>query len=310
MKNIRVVFMGTPDFAVPVLEKLIEHTNVVLVVSQPDRMVGRKHEIKPTPIKEMAIKHNIPVFQPEKIKENYEQVRSAKPDLLITCAYGQIIPEEVLQLPRIGAFNVHASLLPKYRGGAPIHHCLINGDEKTGVTIMYMEKKMDAGDIVSQVEYQITKEDNVGTLHEILSQMGAKLLIETLPSIIEGTNLRTKQDESKVTFAYNIKREEEHLDLKDTGKNIINKIRGLNPWPMANILVNDEEYKILEAYFEEKNNVIPSTVRELRKDAIGIDVLDGTIYLTKIKPFGKRIMSVKDYLNGVKKEDILKWQIR
>ena len=310
MKNIRVVFMGTPDFAVPVLEKLIEHTNVVLVVSQPDRMVGRKHEIKPTPIKEMAIKHNIPVFQPEKIKEDYEQVRSAKPDLLITCAYGQIIPEEVLQLPRIGAFNVHASLLPKYRGGAPIHHCLINGDEKTGVTIMYMEKKMDAGDIVSQVEYQITKEDNVGTLHEILSQMGAKLLIETLPSIIEGTNLRTKQDESKVTFAYNIKREEEHLDLKDTGKNIINKIRGLNPWPMANILVNDEEYKILEAYFEEKNNVIPSTVRELRKDAIGIDVLDGTIYLTKIKPFGKRIMSVKDYLNGVKKEDILKWQIR
>lgn len=310
MKDIRVVFMGTPDFAVPVLEKLIEHTNVVLVVSQPDRMVGRKHEIKPTPIKEMAIKHNIPVFQPEKIKENYEQVRSAKPDLLITCAYGQIIPEEVLQLPRIGAFNVHASLLPKYRGGAPIHHCLINGDEKTGVTIMYMEKKMDAGDIVSQVEYQITKEDNVGTLHEILSQMGAKLLIETLPSIIEGTNLRTKQDESKVTFAYNIKREEEHLDLKDTGKNIINKIRGLNPWPMANILVNDEEYKILEAYFEEKNNITPSTVRELRKDAIGIDVLDGTIYLTKIKPFGKRIMSVKDYLNGVKKEDILKWQIR
>ena len=310
MKNIRVVFMETPDFAVPVLEKLIEHTNVVLVVSQPDRMVGRKHEIKPTPIKEMAIKHNIPVFQPEKIKEDYEQVRSAKPDLLITCAYGQIIPEEVLQLPRIGAFNVHASLLPKYRGGAPIHHCLINGDEKTGVTIMYMEKKMDAGDIVSQVEYQITKEDNVGTLHEILSQMGAKLLIETLPSIIEGTNLRTKQDESKVTFAYNIKREEEHLDLKDTGKNIINKIRGLNPWPMANILVNDEEYKILEAYFEEKNNITPSTVRELRKDAIGIDVLDGTIYLTKIKPFGKRIMSVKDYLNGVKKEDILKWQIR
>lgn len=310
MKDIRVVFMGTPDFAVPVLEKLIEHTNVVLVVSQPDRMVGRKHEIKPTPVKEMAIKHNIPVFQPEKIKEDYEQVRSAKPDLLITCAYGQIIPEAVLQLPRIGAFNVHASLLPKYRGGAPIHHCLINGDEKTGVTIMYMEKKMDAGDIVSQVEYQITKEDNVGTLHEILSQMGAKLLIETLPSIIEGTNPRTKQDESKVTFAYNIKREEEHLDLKDTGKNIINKIRGLNPWPMANILVNDEEYKILEAYFEEKNNVTPSTVRELRKDAIGIDVLDGTIYLTKIKPFGKRIMSVKDYLNGVKKEDILKWQIR
>lgn len=310
MKDIRVVFMGTPDFAVPVLENLIEHTNVVLVVSQPDRMVGRKHEIKPTPVKEMAIKHNIPVFQPEKIKEDYEQVRSAKPDLLITCAYGQIIPEAVLQLPRIGAFNVHASLLPKYRGGAPIHHCLINGDEKTGVTIMYMEKKMDAGDIVSQVEYQITKEDNVGTLHEILSQMGAKLLIETLPSIIEGTNPRTQQDESKVTFAYNIKREEEHLDLKDTGKNIINKIRGLNPWPMANILVNDEEYKILEAYFEEKNNVTPSTVRELRKDAIGIDVLDGTIYLTKIKPFGKRIMSVKDYLNGVKKEDILKWQIR
>ena len=310
MKEIRVVFMGTPDFAVPVLESLIEHTHVVLVLSQPDRMVGRKHEIKPTPVKEVALKHHIPAFQPEKIKTDYDPIIKVKPDLIITCAYGQIIPEMVLQIPKIGAFNVHASLLPKYRGGAPIHHCLINGDEKTGVTIMYMEKKMDAGDIVSQKEYSIKKDDNVGTLHEILSQMGAKLLIETLPSIIEGTNNRTKQDESKVTFAYNIQREEEHLDLKDTGKNILNKIRGLNPWPMANILVNGEEYKILEAYFEERTSSVPCRVCEVRKDAIGIDVLDGTIYLTKIKPFGKRIMPVKDYLNGVKKEEVLKWQIR
>lgn len=175
---------------------------------------------------------------------------------------------------------------------------------------MYMEEKMDAGDIISQKEYKILPTDNVGTLHEKLSTLGAELLIETLPSIINETNKRFKQNEDEVTFGYNIKREEEHLDFSDTGKNIINKIRGLNPFPLANILVNEEEYKVLEAYFEEKDASTPKKVREIRKDAIGIDCQNGTIYLTKIKPFGKKAMNVKDYLNGVKKEEILKWQIR
>ena len=160
MKETTVVFMGTPSFAVPVLEKLILNTNVLLVVSQPDKEVGRKHLLQATPVKEVALKHNIPVFQPVKIKEDYEAIKRLKPDLIITCAYGQIIPEALLKVPKIGSFNVHASLLPKYRGGAPIHWALINGEKKTGVTIMYMDKGMDTGDMISKVIYDIKPEDN------------------------------------------------------------------------------------------------------------------------------------------------------
>ena len=309
MKETTVVFMGTPSFAVPVLEKLILNTNVLLVVSQPDKEVGRKHLLQATPVKEVALKHNIPVFQPVKIKEDYEAIKRLHPDLIITCAYGQIIPEALLKVPKIGSFNVHASLLPKYRGGAPIHWALINGEKKTGVTIMYMDKGMDTGDMVSKVVYDIKPEDNVGTLHEILSVMGADLLMETLPSIISHTNKREKQDEAKVSYAYNIKREDERLDLAKKGEEVIHKIRGLNPFPTANILVNNEEYKILEATFESHPKSSPGKVSSIQKDSIGIDVLDGTIYVTKLKPFGKKAMSTKDYLNGVSKETILNWQI-
>ena len=310
MKDAKIIFMGTPDFSVPVLKSLIENAQVVLVVTQPDKPVGRKQLLTESPVKKVALENNIPVFQPSKIRKDYETILRTPCDLLVTCAYGQIIPKEVLEHPRLGCINVHASLLPKYRGGAPIHWCLINGEEKTGVTIMYMAEKMDAGDIISQKEYKILPTDNVGTLHEKLSTLGADLLIETLPSILNQTNKRYQQNEEEVTFGYNVKREEEHLDFLDTGKNILNKIRGLNPWPLANFLVNEEEYKVLEAYFEENTSPTPKKVREIRKDAIGIDCQDGTIYLTKIKPFGKKVMNVKDYLNGVKKEEILKWQIR
>lgn len=309
MKEKRVVFMGTPTFAVPVLEKLLENTNVVLVVSQPDKEVGRKKIKQVTPVKEVALKHHIPVFQPEKIRKDYEPIVASNPDLIITCAYGQIIPEVLLNLPKIGAFNVHASLLPKYRGGAPIHWALINGEKQTGVTIMYMDKGMDTGDMISKVIYDIKPEDNVGTLHEVLSSLGANLLIETLPSIINHTNEREKQDETKASYAYNIKREDERLDLNKSGEEVINKIRGLNPFPTANILVNGEEFKILEASFVPHLNTAPGKVREVTKNSIGIDVLDGTIYVTYLKPFGKKAMNAKDYLNGVPKETILHWQI-
>lgn len=309
MKEKRVVFMGTPTFAVPVLEKLLENTNVVLVVSQPDKEVGRKKVKQMTPVKEVALKHHIPVFQPEKIRKDYEPIVASNPDLIITCAYGQIIPEVLLNLPKIGAFNVHASLLPKYRGGAPIHWALINGEKQTGVTIMYMDKGMDTGDMISKVIYDIKPDDNVGTLHEVLSSLGANLLIETLPSIINHTNEREKQDEAKASYAYNIKREDERLDLNKSGEEVINKVRGLNPFPTANILVNGEEFKILEASFVPRLNTTPGKVREVTKDSIGIDVLDGTIYVTHLKPFGKKAMNTKDYLNGVQKETILHWQI-
>lgn len=306
MKDLKVIFMGTPDFAVPVLQKLVENTNVVLVVTQPDKLVGRKQILTPTPVKVEAEKHHIPIFQPSKIKEDYEEILNTNADIIITCAYGQIIPKAILDYPRLGCINVHASLLPKYRGGAPIHKCLINGEEKTGVTIMYMAEKMDNGDIISQTEYLIKESDNVGTLHEKLSLLGANLLIETLPSIVNGTNERIKQEESEVTFAYNIKREEERLDFSKTGREILNHIRGLNPWPLANFLLHDTEFKVIEARFAQKEiQKEVGVIVEVTKNALGISCLDGIIYLEKIKPFGKKEMKIVDYLNGVDKEKLL-----
>ncbi len=305
MKKTKVIFMGTPDFAVPVLQKLIENTEVVLVVTQPDKLVGRKQILTYPPIKKLAIEKNIPVFQPIKIRKDYEEILKTEADIIITCAYGQIIPKEILDYPHFGCINVHASLLPKYRGGAPIHWCLINGEEKTGITIMYMAEKMDNGDIISQQEYTILDSDNVGLLHEKLSKLGADLLIETLPSILNHTNKRIKQDEEKATYAYNIKREEEHIDFSSSGKDIINKIRGLNPWPLANCQMNGTECKIIKAYFEPKEKDIEAkTIVEVTKNTLGISCKDGIVYLDKIKPFGKKEMEIKDFLNGCNLEEL------
>ena len=303
MKDLKVIFMGTPDFAVPVLQKLIENTNVILVVTQPDKTVGRKHLLTPSPVKIEALKHNIAVFQPEKIKKEYEQVLKSDADIIITCAYGQIIPKEILDYPRLGCINVHASLLPKYRGGAPIHWALINGEEKTGITIMYMDEGMDTGDIIKCEEYKIDEKDNVGILHDKLSQIGANLLINCLPSIINGTNERKKQDESKVTYAYNITRKDERIDFSKDGQSILNQIRGLNPWPVANFLLNGEEMKVLTATFVPKKCSSVGEIVEIDKKNLGISCKDGIIYLNKIKPFGKKEMNISDYLNGIKKEE-------
>ena len=244
MNKTRVVFMGTPDFAVPVLEGLIENYEVVGVVSQPDKRVGRKQVLVNTPIKEVALKHNILVLQPEKIREDYEDILKLNPDIIVTCAYGQIIPSAILDYPKLGCINVHASLLPKLRGGAPIHKAIIDGYSKTGITIMYMDKKMDNGDVISTSETEILDSDNLESLHDRLSIMGRDLLLETMPSIINGTNKRIKQNEDEVTYAYNIKREEEHIDLSKTRREVFNQIRGLSPVPGANLLVDGEEFKI------------------------------------------------------------------
>lgn len=304
----KVIFMGTPDFAVPVLDKLIKLTDVVLVVTQPDKLVGRKQELKFSPIKEKAIENNIKVFQPVKLRNEMEEILNCEADLIVTCAYGQILPEEILNHPRIAPINVHASLLPKLRGGAPIHHAIIDGYDKTGVTIMYMAKGMDDGDIISQEEILISDTDNVGSLHDKLSQIGANLLEKTLPSILDGTNNRTKQDESLVTFAPTIKREEEHINFNKNGKDIINLIRGLNPWPLSNIILNDLECKILDAEFV-KQNVNEFGKIILEKNRLGITCLDGIIYIKSIKPFGKKVMNINDYLNGMKNQNV-DWRVK
>ena len=306
MKDIKVIFMGTPEFAVPVLKGLIEHTNVIMVVTQPDKEVGRHRELQATPIKKVALEHNIPVYQPQKIRKEYEPIINAEADIIITCAYGQIIPEIILNNPRLGCINVHASLLPRLRGGAPIHHAIIDGEEKTGITIMYMDKTMDTGDIISTSEYYIKNDDNVGTLHDILSEMGRDLLIKTLPSIITGTNQRIKQNDEESTYAWNIKREEERITYNKPAQEVYNQIRGLYPWPTANTIINKTEVKILEAQISDRDSKFsPGTICEINKDSIGICTTDKIILITKVKPFGKKAMDAKDYINGLNKEKTL-----
>ena len=233
MNELKIVFMGTPDFAVPILKALAENYQVVGVVSQPDKPIGRKQILTPTPVKVASALYNIPVFQPIKIKEDYQSILDLQPDLIVTCAYGQILPEEILTYPKYGCINVHASLLPKLRGGAPIHHAIIDGYDKTGITIMYMSKQIDAGDILTQAETKISKQDTLETLHDRLSEMGKELLLATIPDLIHGQLEPIKQNESEVTYGYNITREEEKIDFNHSKEQIDCLVRGLYPKPAA-----------------------------------------------------------------------------
>ena len=292
--------MGTPEFAKVILEGIIDIVDVILVVSQPDSYVGRKHILTKSPVKEYALSLGIDVFTPEYIKKDYARVLDAKPDIIITCAYGQIIPKCILDYPKFGCINVHASLLPRLRGGAPIHHAIIDGERETGITIMYMDEHMDSGDIIAQSKTEITESDTLDTLSNRLSRMGSALLNETLPSIFEGTNTKIKQNEKNVTFGYTIKKEDEHIDFNKTTDEVYNLIRGLNSSPGAYTILNNEIIKVYEAKKGVTKGKI-SCINNIYKDGIGVGTSDGEIILTKIKPSGKNIVSVKDYLNGQKK---------
>jgi len=307
MEKIKIVFMGTPDFAVPILEGLIQNYEVIGVVSQPDKMVGRHQEVVATPIKKIALDNHIPVFQPQKIREDYEEILRLNPDIIITCAYGQIIPKEVLDFPPLGCINVHASLLPKLRGGAPIHKAIINGYDKTGITIMYMDVNMDSGDIITQEETPIFDTDNLETLHDRLSVMGRDLLLKTLPTIIKGTNSRIKQNLDEVTFAYNIKREEEHIDFSKTSREVFNHIRGLSPVPGANAILDNQEIKIYSSMITNRSSKYnpPGEILGLYKEGIGVATKDYEIIITELKPFGKKKMSCSSYINGLKDASII-----
>lgn len=305
MKDKKVIFMGTPDFSVPVLKMLIENTNVIMVVTQPDSYVGRKQVLTYSPVKKVALENNIEVYQPEKIRKEYDYILSKNPDVIITCAYGQIIPSILLDTPKYKAINVHASLLPKLRGGSPLHRAIMNGYEKTGVTIMYMAPGMDDGDIISQESVDINEEDNVGIIHDKLSVLGRDLLLKTLPSIFDGTNSRTKQDESEVTFAYNIKREEEKIDFTKSAKEVYNHIRGLYPFPCSYMLINNEVVKVCTSTIIDEESSECGVISDVRKDGIVVDCSDKKIMITKVKPSGKNEMSCKDYINGKRKENLL-----
>lgn len=306
MKDKKVVFMGTPEFSVPVLEMLIENTNVIMVVTQPDSYVGRHHdELKFSPVKQVAIDNNIEVFQPEKIRNDFEYILSKNPDVIITCAYGQIIPTELLETPKYKAINVHASLLPKLRGGSPLHRAIINGYKETGITIMYMAPGMDDGDIITQKSIKIEETDNVGTIHDKLSILGRDLLKETLPNIFSGNITRTKQDESQVTFAYNIKREEEKIDFNKTKEEVFNQIRGMYPFPVAYTTLNNEIIKICSSRIGSNKKGTPGEIINVYKDGFGVSCSDGEIIITRIKPSGKKEMNASDFINGRRKENLL-----
>ena len=302
----KVVFMGTPEFAVPILKLLIDEYDVVGVVTQPDRMVGRKRIITPPPVKKLALEHNLKVFQPLKIKEDYQEILALAPDLIVTCAYGQILPEEILHFPKYGCINVHASLLPKLRGGAPIHHAIIDGYKETGITIMYMSKKMDQGDILTQVKTPILDDDTLGSLQYKLSEMAKDLLKSTIPLLIADKIIPLTQHEEEATYGYNISREEERIDFTKSMEEVNRQVRGLNPIPGAYTTLNGKILKIYYVRFGDRYypNTEDGTIVDFHHDGFSVVCGKKELVITDMALEGKRRCAAKDFLNGVKKEEL------
>ncbi|MFD1171973.1 methionyl-tRNA formyltransferase [Oceanobacillus picturae] len=297
----RIVFMGTPDFSVPILHNLVKSEyEVVLAVTQPDRPKGRKRAITPPPVKVEAEKHGIPVYQPEKLRDSYEEILAYQPDLIVTAAYGQLLPNALLEGPEFGCINVHASLLPELRGGAPIHYAIMQGKKETGITIMYMVEKLDAGDILTQQSVPIDDKDHVGTLHDKLSEVGTTLLMDTLPRLFNGDINPVKQDNAKATFAGNIKREQEKIDWHKNSLEIYNHIRGLNPWPVAFTTYQGSNMKVWWGEIQdEQYDGSPGEIVEKTEDGFLVVCGDEkAIKITDMQPAGKKRMSVKNYLQG------------
>ena len=291
--------MGTPDFAANVLEGLLENKyNVVGVVSQADKKVGRKQILTPSPVKEMALKYDLPVFTPACIKDDYQDILALKPDLIITCAYGQFIPSVLIDYPKYKAINTHGSLLPKYRGGAPIQYSIINGENKTGISIIYMTKKMDAGDILYVKELPIDIKDTNTTLFAKLSDVARNALIEFLPLFFKGEFNRLPQAENEVTFAYNLTKQDEYINFNDDVLKVYNHIRGLLDNPGAYSILDNKKYKFMEVGFDYANNTSPCVFKGLEEDYLRIDCQNGFIKVFNIRPEGKNTMDGKSFYNG------------
>ena len=299
-----IVFMGTPQFAVPVLQGLLDQPeyDVQAVLTQPDHRVGRKHVLNPSPVKQLAVDNNIKVLQPAKLNKSPEmdEIIALQPDLLITAAYGQFLPSKLLAAAKIAAVNVHGSLLPKYRGGAPVQYSIINGDAETGISIMYMVKQMDAGDVLAQRAIPIEKDDDNGTMFDKLSILGRDLLLETLPKLVDGTATATPQDESQVVFSPNISTAQERIDYRLPADQIDNKVRGLRPAPLGNMVIDGLRTKIYDVTpLDEKTNLQPGQVVRATKHQLVLAAGDGTTYqINRLKPAGKQAMDITAYLNG------------
>lgn len=300
----KVIFMGTPAFAATVLEGLLgdQRFQIQAVVTQPDRLVGRKKELKQTPVKELALAHNLPIYQPEKLSGSpeMEELMNLDADGIVTAAFGQFLPTRLLDTYDF-AVNVHASLLPKYRGGAPIHYTLINGDEKAGVTLMEMVKEMDAGDMIAQASISIEEQDNVGTLFEKLAILGRDLLLEKLEAYVKGEIQPQAQDPAQVTFSPNIKSEEERLDWNKSATALFNQVRGMYPWPVAHVYWQGKRMKIQQVTVVEGSGPAGQVIHRDKK-SLHVGTGEGALSLEQVQPFGKAAMPIQDFLNGVGRE--------
>lgn len=301
--KVRVIFMGTPVFATAVLKSLIEEKyDVVAVVTQPDKPIGREQKMLPTPIKTLAMSFDIPVLQPLKVKESVDEILAYQPDLIVTCAYGQMLPKRLLDTPRLGCINVHASILPKYRGGAPIHKAVINGELKTGISLMRMAVKMDAGPVFAQREVEIGLDDTTEIVHDRLMMCASLCIKEDLRLVIEDNAVFCEQDEAKVTFAYNITSEDEKIDFDKGGRMIYNQIRGLISWPVAHFIMDGKKCKVHQAKFAEgEHSYTVPTFTEYKDDAMVLAVNDGWLYIQQLQLEGKKKTQASDFYNGVGK---------
>lgn len=300
--------MGTPKFACAILQCLIEHDyQVVGVVTQPDKKIGRKQILTPTPVKQLALEYQLPVFQPEKIKDWCDEYKKLDIDCIITCAYGQLIPDEILQATKIRNINVHASLLPKYRGGAPIHKAIIQGETKSGVSIMEMVSKMDAGDVCNVKEVEIDENDTMGSLHDKLMLCGQQALLEVLDAILDNTAVFVKQDESQVSFAWNITKEEEKISFNGSAKQIYDHIRGLIPAPVGYAYLDGKKVKFHEVSFLHQSSDLPKgQIIDFKNEALYVSLETDILLIYVLQPEGKPKMKARDFYNGLKSTLIAK----
>ena len=307
----KVIFMGTPDFAVPTLEALIEKHEVLAVVTQPDKPKGRGKKMVFPVVKEKALEHNITVYQPQKVKtpEFVEILKEYQPDIMVVVAFGQILSEEILNIPKYGCINVHGSILPQYRGAAPIQWSIINGEEFGGVTTMYMAKGLDSGDMILKAKEKIKPDDTYGSLYDRLSVIGADLLIKTLDLIENGEVKRIPQHDDEATFAPMIKPELEHINWNGKNTDIVNLIKGLNPQPVAYTMLNDEKLKIWFAEtIDGDYNGEPGTIVDVRKRDFVVMTAEGAVAVKEVQAQGGKRMSADAYMRGhaIEKGTILK----
>lgn len=307
----KTLFMGTPDFALDTLKYLHENTELLAVFTKVDKVNGRGNKITFSPVKQFALDNGIDVIQPKSLRvdETYNLIKEYNPDLIVVVAYGMIIPKNIIDIPKYGIINVHSSLLPKYRGAAPIHAAIINGDDKTGVSIMYISEGLDEGDVILTKETPIYLEDNLGSLHDRLKVLGAEGVKETIKLMEENKVIRHPQDNSLATFVKPIKKEETKIDFNDKSINIFNKIRGMNPFPVAYTTLNDKVLKLYDSmYVEYIGDEIPGTVIYLGKEGIKVKSGDGAIFIKELKLEGKKKQKATDFINGrqINLNDILK----